>query len=241
MEPNVLASRLAGCGVAASRQSVERLIRYQDMLLEWNARMDLTAVTEEEEMLDRHFVDSLAPLRFPSMIPQGAALIDVGTGAGFPGLPLAIVRPDLQVTLLDAQQKRLGFLSAVVETLGLPSIRLVHMRAEDGGRAPGLREQFDVACARALASLPVLLEYLLPFVKVKGKALIWKGPAVYDEMEAGRRAAAILGGRLKEPVRAELPGRDWRHLLLSCEKIEKTVRQYPRKAGTPGRQPLGVS
>lgn len=234
-------ARMAECEIQVSNGACKQLCIYHDMLMDWNTRMDLTAVTDEDEMLDKHYVDSLAPLRISGMIPENAALIDVGTGAGFPGLPLAIARPDLQVTLLDSQQKRLNFLDAVVERLGLSNVTLVHFRAEDGGRSPIHREQYQVVCARAVAGLPVLLEYLLPFAKVGGKALIWKGPALYDELEAGKKAAELLGGQVSAPVLVQIPGRDWQHLLLSCEKIQRTVRQYPRKAGTPSRQPLGVS
>ena len=191
-------------------------------------------------MMDRHYVDSLMALRF-GLIPRKGRIIDVGTGAGFPGMPLALACPDVQVTLMDAQQKRLTFLQAVIDELQVRNVTLVHSRAEDGARLPLHREQYDLAVARAVAPLAVLAEYLLPYVRVGGSALCWKGPALQEEMQQGRRAAHLLGGKVEEPISCEFPGRAWQHLLLPIQKKEKTARQYPRKAGTPGKSPLGAS
>ncbi len=234
-----IAVRLTECGIPCALELPAMLARYHEMLLDWNSRMDLTAVTEEDEMIDRHYIDSHMPLTLPGMLPESGSLIDVGTGAGFPGLPLAMALPRVQVTLLDAQQKRLTFLQAVVEELGLSNVALVHARAEDGARQKELREQFDVAVARAVAPTCVLAEYLLPYVKVGGKALCWKGPALREEMQRGRQAAFLVGGKAEEPISYAIPGRDWQHLLLPLQKRTKTARQYPRKAGTPGKNPLG--
>ena len=236
-----IGARLTRCGIAHDAALPGLLARYHALLLQWNERMDLTAVTEEAEMIDRHYVDSLMALTAPGLIPETGALIDVGTGAGLPGLPLAMARPGLQVTLLDAQQKRLRFLQAVIDELHLSNVTLVHARAEDGARREELRERFDRAVARAVAPLPVLAEYLLPYVRVGGQAVCWKGPALAEELTAGRRAAHLLGGRAEEPIPCVLPGREWNHLLLPIQKVEKTARQYPRKAGTPGKSPLGAS
>lgn len=239
MTKQELTARLIACGIPADEQLAERLLRYHAMLMDWNTRMDLTAVTEESEMIDRHYVDSLMALTVPGLIPQTGRLIDVGTGAGLPGMPLALACPDLQVTLMDALQKRLTFLQAVIDELGLTNVTLVHARAEDGARQPGLREQFDVAVARAVAPLSVLSEYLLPYVKVGGHALCWKGPALDEELAQGRRAAFLLGGHAEEAVPYEISGRDWSHRLLKIAKKQKTARQYPRKAGMPVKKPLG--
>ena len=239
MESKQIQDRLAVCGITVSTETAEKLAAYHALLMDWNQRMDLTAVTEEAEMLDRHYVDSLAPLAHPGLLPAQGRVIDVGTGAGFPGMVLAIACPELRFTLLDAQQKRLNFLQTVIDALGLTNVTLCHSRAEDGARTPALREQFDLAVARAVASLPVLAEYLLPYVKVGGHALCWKGPAVREELPQGRKAAALLGGTVKEPISVTFPGRDWEHVLLPLRKNAKTLRQYPRKAGTPARQPLG--
>ena len=228
-------------GLGADAAAPARLARYHRLLCEWNTRMNLTGDTEFSVALYRHYLDSLAPLRLEGLFGQGARLIDVGSGAGFPGLPLAIARPDLRVTLLDALQKRIAFLSAVVEDLGLTNVLLIHARAEDGARAPEHRERYDLAVARAVAPLPVLCELLLPFVAVGGRMLCYKGPAAQDELEAGGRAARILGGGALETLPVSVPGQpDWQHIVVACRKEEKTVRQYPRKAGTPGRSPLGT-
>ena len=234
-----LITRLDKMGVPLSPESAASLIRFHELLMDWNQRMDLTAVLEESEMMDRHYVDSLSPLSFPDLIPKNAAVIDVGSGAGFPGLPLAVARPDIKMTLLDSQQKRVRFLQEAVSQLSLPNVQVIHSRAEDGAHLPKLRERFDLALARALAPLPVLVELLLPFVRPGGRALCWKGPAVLAETDAGERAARLLGGHLEAPIPTPIPDRDWAHLLLPIKKVEKTLRQYPRKAGTPGREPLG--
>jgi len=212
---------------------------YLRLLLEWNRRMDLIAEVGEEEILDRHFTDSLTVLR-TELIPERSRIIDVGTGAGFPGMVLAMARGDLEVTLLDAQQKRLNFLEAVGRETGMTNITLMHGRAEDAARDRKHREQYDIALARAVAPLNILGEYLLPFVRIGGCALCWKGPALQDEAEAGRRAAHLLGGRLEMPVRYTVAGRDWEHLILPIRKVHRTPGIYPRKAGTPKTKPLGV-
>lgn len=239
MNERELSARLTACGISHDEALPQKLLRYHAMLMDWNTRMDLTAVTEEAEMIDKHYVDSLIALKVPGLLPVTGRLIDVGTGAGFPGLPLALACPQLQVTLMDAQQKRLNFLRAVIDELQVRNVTLVHARAEDGAQFPQHREKYDVAVARAVAPLAALAEYLLPFVKVGGKAVCWKGPALAEEMQQGRRAAHLLGGRVEEPVNAAIPGRDWQHMLLPIAKTAKTARQYPRKAGTPSKSPLG--
>lgn len=241
MMEHELSARLTACGIPHDAELPGKLLKYHEMLMDWNTRMDLTAVTDEAEMIDKHYVDSLSALAVPGLIPKTGTLIDVGTGAGFPGLPLALACPELRVTLMDAQQKRLNFLQAVIDALQVRNVTLVHARAEDGAQFPQYREKFDVAVARAVASLAVLSEYLLPYVRVGGKAVCWKGPALQEEMQQGRRAAFLLGGKVGEAVEVTLPGRDWQHLLLPITKTAKTARQYPRKAGTPSKSPLGQS
>ena len=222
-------------GVAPDAAAYDRLAAYHALLLEWNARMDLTNVPEEEMAL-RHYGDSLLPLVRADWFPAGARLIDVGTGAGFPGMALAIARPDLRVTLLDAQRKRCDFLSAVKDRVELANVTVLHARAEDAARGE-LREQFDIAAARAVAPLNVLCEYLLPFVRLGGRALCWKGPALAQELQDGRRAARLLGARYEEAARLPIESRE--HYVQPFLKIQKTARQYPRKSGTPAKNPLG--
>lgn len=238
MKAKEIEIRLERNGIPCSPELPDKLYAYLTLLQDWNRRMDLTAVTDDTEMVDKHFIDSLTVLK-NDLIPENAALIDVGTGAGFPGLVLAMARPDLRVTLLDAQQKRLSFLKIVAETTHTDSVIMIHARAEDGARKKELREQFDVATARALAPLNVLCEYLLPYVKQGGRALCWKGPALTAEMESGRRAAHLLGGRMEMPVAVDIEGQDWEHSILPIMKIQPVSSLYPRKAGIPKNKPLG--
>ena len=226
---------LAAADLTLDGAACEKLEAYHALLLEWNACMDLTNVPEDEMAL-RHYGDSLLPLGQAAWFPQGARLIDVGTGAGFPGMPLAIARPDMQVTLLDSQRKRCDFLSAVAQRLGQGNVTILHARAEDAARTE-LRERFDIAAARAVAPLKVLCEYLLPFVKLEGRALCWKGPAVLEELKSGEKAAHILGAKAEPLVRLPIEGRE--HYVQPFLKLKKTLRQYPRKSGTPAKEPLG--
>ena len=239
MNRETILRRLQENGIPGADALAGQLQTYLSLLLEWNQRMDLTAVLGEEELVDRHFLDSLTVLN-TGLLDGTQNLIDVGTGAGFPGLVIALARPDLRVTLLDSQQKRLNFLQAVIDATGASNAELIHARAEDGARNPELRERFDIACARAVAPLNVLGEYLLPYVRVGGKMLCWKGPGLKDELEAGRKAAFLLGARLLEPVPAPVAGFDWNHMILPAEKTGKTPKAYPRKAGQPKAKPLGT-
>ena len=235
----VFAGRLALLHASVDVRAAGRLARYQAMLEDWNTRMNLTGDAGLEATLDRHFMDSLAPLQLVGLFPQGATLVDVGTGAGFPGLALAIARPDLQITLLDSLQKRLTFLDAVIDALELPRVRTVHARAEDAARDPALRERFDLAVARAVAAAPVLLELLLPFVRAGGQALCYKGPAAAEELEGAAFAARLLGGAAPRALAVEVPLQpEWRHCVLACAKVRPTPERYPRKAGVPAREPL---
>lgn len=231
-----------GCealGLALTDAQVAQFAVFDAMLTEANTRMDLTAVLDPLEAIDRHYIDSLTPLSHAGWIPEGAQVVDIGSGAGFPGIPLAIARPDVAVTLIDAQQKRVGFLRQVIDALQLRAVA-VHLRAEDAGRSPEHRGRYDVAVSRAVAGLPTLLELTLPLVRVGGMALAWKGPAVQAEMGDAHRAATLLGGALHPPFPAPVPGRDWQHTLVLADKTQETVRQYPRKAGLPSRKPLGT-
>ena len=238
MNREEIGSRLRMNEIPFAEDLPEKLEIYLRLLLEWNTKMDLTAVEEEEDLLDKHFADSLTVLR-TDLVKPGASLVDVGTGAGFPGMVLAMARPDLHVVLMDAQRKRLKFLETVAAEAGVNNAEILHARAEDAARDRKHREQYDIAAARAVAPLNVLAEYLLPFVKVGGCALCWKGPALKQELEAGRRAAHLLGGRLEMPVSCAVAGRDWEHTILPVRKTERTAAAYPRKAGTPKAKPLG--
>lgn len=203
---------------------------YYEMLTDWNTRMNLTTITEKGEVARKHFHDSV---RASAWIPEGANCIDVGTGAGFPGVPLMILRPDLKMTLLDSLDKRLGFLDALLKELKLHA-ELVHARAEDAGQDPKYRERYDIALSRAVAGLPTLLELTVPFVKVGGTAIAYKG-AASDELYASISAAEKLKVEL---TREDITIDYGRRTLILAKKVEHTAPCYPRKAGTPGKKPL---
>ena len=226
---------LLSSGVPVTEEAIQKLNRYWEMLIDWNGRMDLTSVPPED-MPERHFLDSLLPLTKEELFPAGCGLIDVGTGAGFPGLALAIARPDCRVTLLEAMQKRCQFLQAVCDDLKLSNVSVIQNRAEIAGRDPQHRERYDRAIARAVAPLNILCEYLLPFVKTGGMALCWKGPAAEDEILDGAFAAQALGGEMGEIL--ELFCGENRHVIVPVKKIAKTLPQYPRKNGVPAKRPL---
>ena len=238
MNRTIIAERLKTNGIPGAPELPERLEIYFRLLMEWNTRMDLIAGAEEDELLDRHLMDSLTVLK-TGLLSECRTFIDVGTGAGFPGMALALARPDLRVTLLDSQQKRLRFLEEVCRRTGAETVCLIHARAEDGARKAELRDRFDIAAARALAPLNVLCEYLMPYVRPGGRALCWKGPGLREEAEAGRRAAFLLGGKMEAPLPAPVQGRDWDHVILPILKTGATPKIYPRRAGTPKSRPLG--
>ena len=224
-------------GLPWTQGAAEQLSLYGDRLLEKNQVMNLTAITDPEEVVKRHFLDSAALL--PSKALGGRKVIDVGTGAGFPGMPLLILRPDLQMTFLDALNKRILFLEDALARLELKAETL-HARAEDAAKMAAHREQYDAAVSRAVANAATLEELTLPFVQKGGVAIAWKGPGVADELTAARRAAFLLGGTMRGTVDAPIPGRDdWAHVLLLTDKTGTTPKAYPRKAGTPNRKPLG--
>ena len=228
-------SLLANLGIRPDGPAGERLEGFHRLLLKYNGQMDLTKVPEEE-MTVRHYADSLLILK-EDLIKPGDRLVDVGTGAGFPGLPLAILRPDIRVCLLESRKKRCDFLAEVIQELRLPHVTLLRGRAEDLARPPH-REAYEFALARAVAPLNLLLELLLPFVKLGGKALCWKGPALFEEMAEGKAAASMLGGSPGPSLDLKIPGRS--HFIQVFDKTGPTPKQYPRRAGIPASRPLGA-
>ena len=237
MNKERLIAGLETMGVSFDMTAIERFEAFHAILDEYNKKMDLTAVLDEDERIDRHDLDSAAPLAQGLLAPE-AKVIDVGTGAGFPGMPLLILRPDLNMTFLDALNKRIVFIEDALSRLGLKA-QTLHARAEDAARMPAHREMYDAAVSRAVASAAVLEGLTLPFVKTGGAAIAWKGPGVQDELTAARRAAFVLGGTVRGVTPAPVPGRDdWAHCLLITDKTGKTPKTYPRKAGTPNKKPL---
>lgn len=211
--------------------------KYFDLLIDWNDKINLTAITEEQDVITKHFLDSLMCLE-SGVIGDNASVIDVGTGAGFPGIPLKIAKDGLNVILLDSLAKRLNFLNEVIDNLNLKNIKTVHARAEDGGRDDNLREKFDVAVSRAVANLSTLSELCLPFVKVGGYFVSMKGPGVDEEIANAKNAIRILGGEIERVVPYDIPTTDLQHNLVIIKKISPIPQKYPRNAPKPAKQPL---
>lgn len=233
----ILAEKGAEAGLSFTPLQLEQFSRYYELLVETNKVMNLTAITEPEEVAVKHMVDSL--LAYEAEM-AGKTLADVGTGAGFPGVPLKIYCPELKVTLIDSLGKRLRFLQQVIEELGLKGIRCEHLRAEDAGRAKKHREKYDYVTARAVARLSVLSEYWLPLAKKGGQFIALKGSKFAEEVTEGEAAVKILGGKILSAEPVKLPGLDDGRAIIKIAKIKSTPAQYPRKAGTPEKQPLGA-
>jgi 16S rRNA (guanine527-N7)-methyltransferase len=231
------AAAAAAYGLTLSAPQQAAFAKYNDLLLAWNEKVNLTAITEPREVAVKHMIDSLS-CHDPAVFPQGAAVIDVGTGAGFPGLPLKILRPDIKLTLLDSLNKRLLFLQEVVAALGLEGVTLVHSRAEEAGRLPEYRERYQVATSRAVARLNVLAELCLPFVRVGGRFVALKGAQYQEELAEAERALKVLGGRLGEVRPVRLPELDDSRAVIYVEKREITPAAYPRRPGLPEKKPL---
>lgn len=225
-------------GLELTPDQAVKLDRYGDLLLDWNQRMNLTAITLPEEVAVKHFLDSALLLVQCGDLPEHLSMIDVGTGAGFPGVVLAIVKPHWKITLLDSLQKRIRFLETVCVDLKLLNVSCIHSRAEDGGQSPALREKFDAATARAVANLPLLCEYCLPFVKIGGWFLPMKGTDLHAEKERGDQAIRLLGGELKEIREYTLPDGSSRS-IFRIKKVRQTPKQYPRNPGKIKKSPLG--
>ena len=242
---NRLKEQAEALGIQLSDTQIEQLFTYYEMLVETNKVMNLTAITEESEVVTKHFIDSMAIVKasvknenVSRETLSGKTLIDVGTGAGFPGLVLKIVFPELKVTLSDSLQKRLRFLEDVIAKLGLQEVETIHGRAEDLGHQKNLRESFDVSTSRAVANMSTLSEYDLPFVKKDGCFIAYKSGEVGEELTAAESAIRKLGGKLEQEVEYMLPESDIRRSLITIRKAKETPKTYPRKAGTPAKDPL---
>lgn len=217
-----------------SENEIEKFYQYMKLLLEWNEKINLTAITDEKEIIKKHFIDSLT---ISKLIKEDTSVVDVGTGAGFPGMPLAITKK-VKVTLVDSLNKRINFLNIVKESIELDNVNTVHGRAEEVGQNEKYREKFDYAVSRAVAPINVLLEYMLPLVKVGGYCLCMKGPKVIDEMQGIENVAEKLGGKYIKLEELEIPGEESRKNVIIIKKVESTNKKYPRKPGTPAKQPL---
>lgn len=227
-------------GITLSEKQLGQFYQYYELLIEWNKVMNLTAITELDEVISKHFIDSLSLIRaVKDLSGLHSSVIDVGTGAGFPGIPLKIAFPELKLTLLDSLNKRIKFLNEVIEKLGLDKIETIHGRAEDYGRDVKYREQFDFCVSRAVANAATLSEYCLPFVRVGGCFVPYKSGRIDEELETGRKAIRALGGDIEEIIRFELAEAEADRALVVIKKVEKTGKRYPRKAGVPSKEPIG--
>ncbi|MBR5587050.1 MAG: 16S rRNA (guanine(527)-N(7))-methyltransferase RsmG [Clostridia bacterium] len=219
-------------------KQAEQFITYMDMLIETNKSLNLTAITEPQEVITKHFLDSITACGF---IPENASVIDVGCGAGFPGLPIKIARADISLTLLDSLNKRLAFIDSVLKSTDISGAKCVHARAEDGARDKLHREKYDVAVSRAVANMAVLCEYCLPYVKVGGTFLALKGPAAPEELKNAEKAIKTLGGEISEVAEVTVPFTDLLHKIVVVKKVKPCPKEFPRKAGTPSKKPIGVT
>ena len=224
-------------GISLTDSQLNQFTLYYQLLTEWNQKLNLTAITEPEEVAVKHMIDSLSCYD-PAVFPAGCSIVDVGTGAGFPGVPLNILRPDCSLTLVDSLQKRIGFLEHLTAALELSGVTCIHARAEEAGRNPRLRDTFQVATSRAVARLNVLAELCLPLVKVGGCFIALKGARYHEEAAEAEQAVAMLGGRLRELRSVELPRLPDSRGIIYIEKIKATPAAYPRRPGTPEKKPL---
>lgn len=234
---NVLTEKVKELSIVLNDKQIQQFEQYYNILVEWNKVMNLTAITEYEEVVEKHFLDSLTIVDAINM-EKIETLIDVGTGAGFPGIPLKIAFPHLKVTLLDSLNKRIKFLNEVINLLELNDIKAIHGRAEDYAKQAEYREQYDICVSRAVANLATLSEYCLPYVKVDGLFVPYKSGEIDEELKSSEKAVSILGGKVEEVVKFQLPGTDIGRSFVKIHKIKETKKKYPRKAGMPTKEPL---
>ena len=231
----IMQEKLKKLEIHFSMEQTEQFFEYMKLLIEWNEKINLTAITEPEEIITKHFIDSLTILKY---IKNDYKVVDVGTGAGFPGIPLCIMNPTIKMTLVDSLNKRLIFLQEVVNTLKLKNIEIVHARAEELGQNIKYRETFDVATSRAVANLSTLSEYLIPLVKINGKIISMKASNAKQEIDEAQNAIQILGGQIESIEEFNLPESDIGRTVIIINKNKLTSKKYPRKAGEPSKKPL---
>lgn len=244
----LMKEKLEHASIVLSQKQMDQCYQYYELLKEWNQAMNLTAIIELDDVVTKHFVDSLTVVRWINKLSEQETrsdckgrrlrILDMGTGAGFPGIPINICFPHHEMVLMDSLNKRIRFLKEVIEQLELEHIVAVHGRAEDFGRDASYREQFDLCVSRAVANLSTLSEYCLPFVKQGGYLIAYKSEKAEKEIQESKGALKLLGGRIEETEELILPGSDIRRTLIKIRKTERTSGKYPRKAGLPGREPL---
>lgn len=221
--------------LALTEEQIEKFYNYMNLLIEWNKKINLTAIVEPKDIILKHFIDSLTIEKY---IKKGETIIDVGTGAGFPGIPLKIAREDLKITLADSLNKRINFLNEVINKLDLKNIETIHTRAEELGKNKKYREKFDIATSRAVANMSTLSEYLIPFIKVKGRCICMKSSDIDTELENAKKAINILGCKIESKDKFDLPNSDLGRSVIILRKVKNTPSKFPRKAGTPAKEPI---
>ena len=232
---NELKEKMLDINIELTDEQIKKFYDYMLLLLEWNEKINLTAITDEHEIILKHFVDSVSINKY---IENDKKVLDIGTGAGFPGIPLKIINEELEITLVDSLNKRINFLNEVINKLKLNKVETIHARAEELAKNKKYRENYDIAVSRAVAPLNVLLEYTIPFIKVDGKLISMKGSNADEELKVGKRAIEVLGGTFKNIEPINLPGIDDKRNIIIIDKVKETPKQYPRKAGTPSKRPI---
>ncbi len=231
----IFSNYLNDLNIKLNGEQIEKFYTYMNLLIDWNEKINLTAITKPEEIILKHFVDCLTIANY---IEGNSKLIDMGTGAGFPGVPLKIYRNDLKIVLADSLNKRLNFLNEVIGTLKLNNIETIHARAEELGRNKKYREQFDIATSRAVANLATLSEYLLPFAKIGGKCICMKSAEIDEEISMAKKAITTLGGKVVNKDVFNLPQSDLGRSIVVIKKVKETPGKFPRKPGTPAKEPI---
>ena len=233
----IFETKLNELGITLNDKQKQQFVSFYELLVEWNKVMNLTGITEYEEVNEKHFVDSLSIVKAID-INKVETVIDVGTGAGFPGIPLKIAFPHLKVVLLDSLNKRIKFLNTVIEELGLTDIKTIHGRAEDFAKQVDYRENFDLCVSRAVANLATLSEYCIPYVKKEGLFVPYKSGEIEEELEQSKKAVHVLGGKVHNVVKFQLPGTEIGRSFIVIKKTQNTSKKYPRKAGLPSKEPI---
>lgn len=233
----IFESKLNAIGITLDEKQKQQFDKFYELLVEWNKVMNLTGITEYEEVNEKHFVDSLSIVKAIDM-SQVKSVIDIGTGAGFPGIPLKIAFPHLKVVLLDSLNKRINFLNTVIAELGLEKIETIHGRAEDFAKQAEYREQFDLCVSRAVANLATLSEYCIPYVEKGGMFVPYKSGEIDEEVEQAKKAVHVLGGKLEDVIKFQLPGTEIGRSFVVIKKVQNTAKKYPRKAGLPSKEPI---
>ena len=234
----IFENKLSALGITLTDVQKEQFDKFYELLVEWNKVMNLTGITEYEEVNEKHFVDSISIVKAID-INKVETVIDIGTGAGFPGIPLKIAFPHLKIVLLDSLNKRINFLNTVINELELKDIITIHGRAEDFAKKPEYREQFDLCVSRAVANLSTLSEYCIPYINKGGQFVPYKSGEIDEEVGQAKKAVHILGGTIDDVVKFQLPGTEIGRSFVKIKKVQNTAKKYPRKAGLPSKEPLG--